>query len=110
MLDALKNGTHLSSCVQDGKFARCDPATLFASAGSRGKWPPTCFVHGTEDVFALEEWSWRAKSELEEAGTGDVEVVRVEGAGHVFDILLKEGDELFEGPVMEGLKFLEQRA
>lgn len=101
MIAGLASGSYLRDVVKDGDFARVDPVNAF-----KKDWPPTCFVHGTDDVFALEEWSFKASEELQTLGVVS-EVVRVSGQGHVFDLRLTEGDDLFQKYVMRGLKFLE---
>ncbi|KAI1031307.1 hypothetical protein LB504_000113 [Fusarium proliferatum] len=44
MFDQLGKGTHLKTVVGDGEYGRVDPASLF----SKGPFPPTFFIHGTE--------------------------------------------------------------
>ncbi|GME41400.1 putative polyketide synthase [Neofusicoccum parvum] len=125
MIGAIKRGWLYRACIAGpeskswgwgegsgsvGEVRAEDVAAVEATRGFAGKaegkkWPPTCFVHGTADVFAPFELAERAEKELREAG-GEVKLIKVEGAAHVFDMALKEGDALFEGPVVEALDWL----
>ena len=101
MINAIKTGTLYSSIVPDGDFDRVDPVSKFEK-----NFPPTYFVHGTADVFSKVEISEKMTKELLELGA-QAEMVRTEGQPHVFDIMLKEEDELFKGVVMDAFRWLE---
>lgn len=88
MFNAIKAGTHLKTVVADGNFARVDPGSLFSDAS----FPPTYFVHGTEDTLVDAKVSKQAYDELRSHGVGS-ELVLVEGAGHGFDAKLVPGDK-----------------
>lgn len=122
MIHALKHGTWFKACVEGGdvggeeegvKEGLISEETLAALEPTRGfgvpGFPPTCFVHGTDDVFAPFALAERAGREARAKGVVEVEFVRVQGAGHVFDIGLSEEDELFKGPVVTALKWFVER-
>lgn len=88
MFNAIKAGNHLTTVVADGNFARVDPATLFTDAS----FPPTYFVHGTEDPLVDAKVSKQAHDELRSHGVESA-LVLVEGAGHGFDAKLVPGDQ-----------------
>lgn len=88
MFNAIKAGNHLTTVVADGNFARVDPATLFSDTS----FPPTYFVHGTEDTLVDAKASKKAHDELKSHGV-ESELVLVEGAGHGFDAKLVPGDQ-----------------
>ncbi|KAB2579970.1 Non-reducing polyketide synthase ausA [Lasiodiplodia theobromae] len=120
MIHALKHGTWFRACVEGGdavgdgeEEGLISEETLTALEPTRGfgraaGFPPTCFVHGTEDVFAPFALAERAEREAKAKGV-EVKFVRVQGAGHVFDIGLAEEDELFKGPVVTALKWFVER-
>ena len=99
LISALRDGTWLGDCVKDGDVERVDPVRAFGKA-----FPPTCFVHGTADISAPWEISDRASRTLRDMGA-ESEFIKVEGAPHVFDLTVKEGDAWWEA-VMTGLRFL----
>ncbi|KAK7739360.1 hypothetical protein SLS63_001703 [Diaporthe eres] len=88
MFNAIKAGNHLTTVVADGNFARVDPAPLFSNAS----FPPTYFVHGTEDTLVDAKVSKQAYDELKSHDV-ESELVLVEGAGHGFDAKLVPGDQ-----------------
>lgn len=88
MFNAIKAGNHLTTVVGDGNFERVDPASLFSNAS----FPPTYFVHGTEDTLVDAKVSKQAHDELKSHGAKS-ELVLVEGAGHGFDAKLVPGDQ-----------------
>lgn len=88
MFNAIKAGNHLTTVVADGNFGRVDPASLFSNAS----FPPTYFVHGTDDTLVDAKVSKQAYDELKSHGV-ETELVLVEGAGHGFDAKLVPGDQ-----------------
>lgn len=102
MISTLRDGTNIAGVAGADGVQRMDPVKYFHK-----EFPPT--LHGTADVFASKGVSLVASANLRELGVW-TNVVEVEGAAHMFDIQLKEGDELFDGPVLGGLKFLARKA
>ncbi|ENH66321.1 hypothetical protein FOC1_g10001442 [Fusarium oxysporum f. sp. cubense race 1] len=80
MFDQLGKGTHLKTVVGDGDYDRVDPASLF----SKGRFPPTFFIHGAEDELVPARLSQQAYDELKSHGV-ETELVLVEGGQHGFD-------------------------
>ncbi|RKL36745.1 hypothetical protein BFJ72_g8294 [Fusarium proliferatum] len=80
MFDQLAKGTQLKTVVGDGDYGRIDPASLF----SKGQFPPTVFIHGTEDRLVPARLSQRAHGELKSNGI-ETELFLVEGGQHGFD-------------------------
>ncbi|EXK49735.1 hypothetical protein FOXG_01373 [Fusarium oxysporum f. sp. lycopersici 4287] len=80
MFDQLGKGTHLKTVVGDGDYDRVDPASLF----SKGRFPPTFFIHGAEDKLVPARLSQQAYDELKRHGV-ETELVLVEGGQHGFD-------------------------
>ncbi|KAH7058822.1 alpha beta-hydrolase [Macrophomina phaseolina] len=104
MIHAIKHGAlYAKELKEEDGVLEVEPTRGFGA-----KWPPTCFVHGTADVFAPVEVAERAERELRQEGA-EVELVRVEGAAHMFDIGLGPGDEAFDGPVVRALEWLVSR-
>ena len=100
MIKGMKAGTYLKEAVKDGNYDRVDPTKSFSS-----DFPPTCFIHGTEDDIVSHEFSVRASDELKNLGVKS-ELVLVQDQRHGFDMMLEEEDPLFQSYVMPGLKFL----
>jgi acetyl esterase/lipase len=97
---AFKEGTHLEHCVQDGDFARVDPASFFSSA-----FPPTIFLTGTKDTFIDPRFSRRAHEHL--AGLGvETKLILAEGGQHGFDFGLGRDEIQFKESVLPGYEFL----
>jgi acetyl esterase/lipase len=96
----IKAGTAISSIVPDGDYARVDPTTQFSE-----KFPPTYFLHGTEDVFVKCELTERAHEMLKGLGV-KTELVVGEEIGHAFDLHMEEGSELWGKYVVQALEFL----
>ncbi|KAG4293556.1 NAD-dependent aldehyde dehydrogenase [Fusarium proliferatum] len=80
MFDQLAKGTQLKTVVGDGDYGRIDPASLL----SKGQFPPTVFIHGTEDRLVPARLSQRAHDELKSNGI-ETELFLVEGGQHGFD-------------------------
>jgi acetyl esterase/lipase len=97
---AFKEGTQLERCVQDGDFARVDPATFFSSA-----FPPTIFLTGTKDTFIDPRFSRRAHEHLAELGV-DTKLILAEGGQHRFDFGLGRDEVQFKESVLPGYEFL----
>ncbi|KAL1961767.1 hypothetical protein VTN77DRAFT_1054 [Rasamsonia byssochlamydoides] len=100
----LKRGTWLAQVVKDGDFDRVD-----AAKGFRAEFPPTMFVHGTGNTFTESRISERAHAELKSLGV-ETELLLVPGVQHMFDMLLKEEDDIFKDYVLRGFKFLAEKA
>ncbi|KAG4261444.1 hypothetical protein FPRO03_11461 [Fusarium proliferatum] len=79
LLSSLRDGTLFQSVVQDGDYKRVDPVELFSA-----KFPPTCFVHGTEDKMALPRFSKAAYESLRSFGV-DAELLIADGEEHDFE-------------------------
>ncbi|CAO2648250.1 Nn.00g075170.m01.CDS01 [Neocucurbitaria sp. VM-36] len=102
-IQQLKNGTSISSIVQDGDYERVDATKRF----NKG-FPPTYFLHGGDaDVFINYRLSVRAHEELKEMGV-ETELVIGEEVGHVFDLMIEDTDPLFIKYVVPALEFLER--
>ncbi|KAF7168907.1 hypothetical protein CNMCM5623_001813 [Aspergillus felis] len=97
---AFKEGKHLERCVQDGGFARVDPATSFSSA-----FPPTIFLTGTEDTFIDPRFSRRAHEHLEGLGV-ETQLILAEGGQHGFNFGLGRDEAQFKESVLPGYEFL----
>ncbi|KAL1985301.1 hypothetical protein VTN96DRAFT_8100 [Rasamsonia emersonii] len=100
----LKKGSWLAQVVKDVDFDRVDAAKGFSST-----FPPTMFIHGNGDTFTESRISERAHKELKALGI-ETKLLLVPGAQHMFDMLLKEEDDLFQNYVLKGLKFLAEKA
>lgn len=83
---------HYSSIVPHGETDLLDPVALWRK---KGRYPPTCFLHGTGDTLVDVEFAKRAYGELRERG-GKAECILVEGKDHGFDEHLQRGEEGFE--------------
>ncbi|KAH7201145.1 Alpha/Beta hydrolase protein [Fusarium oxysporum] len=88
MFNAINTGSHVNTIVADGDFARVDPAFLL----SKNDFPPTYFVHGTEDTLVKSKFSEKAHKQLISNGI-ESELVLVQGGGHGLDARLVPGDE-----------------
>jgi acetyl esterase/lipase len=110
-LSVLKNGSFMETVMPDGKFELIDPCVRFTEVGER--WPPTIFVQGDKDDLPGSGMAYveRAVNELKAAGAKKVEVERVVGESHVFDLPPDVGTTDL-GPkwqsVVKGLDFLGQ--
>ena len=104
MISTLRDGTNIDKVIKDGDYTRADPVESFHKA-----YPPTRFVHGTADIFAPKMVSGIATMKLRKLGV-DADRTWVEGAAHVFDFQLEEDDPLFQGPVLENLRWLAAKA
>ncbi|EXA29863.1 hypothetical protein FOVG_18697 [Fusarium oxysporum f. sp. pisi HDV247] len=100
MFDQLGKGTQLKTVVGDSNYDRVDPASKFAN----GHFPPTFFIHGTEDRLVLAKLSQLAHDELKSHGV-ETELVLVDGGQHGFDDSLQPGDSEF-GLLEKGFNFL----
>ncbi|KAF4421579.1 polyketide synthase [Fusarium acutatum] len=76
-----------------------DPASLFP----KGQFPPTFFIHGTEDKLVPARLSQRAHDELKSHGV-ETKLVMVEGGQHGFDEIGKPENAL--EPLGKGFEFL----
>ncbi|KAK2686273.1 hypothetical protein QWA68_014850 [Fusarium oxysporum] len=79
LLSNLRDGTLIRNVVQDDNYDRVDPVGLFSS-----KFPPTCFIHGTEDKMALPRFSSQACQTLRSFGV-DAKLIVANGYGHDFE-------------------------
>jgi acetyl esterase/lipase len=110
-LAILKNGSFMETVMPDGKFELTDPCVRFSEVGER--WPPLMFVQGDKDDLPGSGIAYveRAVKELKAAGAKKVEVERVVGESHVFDLPPTVGTTDM-GPkwqsVLRGLDFLSQ--
>lgn len=100
MLSALRDGNLISGVVKDGHLKRVDPVHNFGPA-----FPPTCFIHGTEDVFAPHYLTLKAHKKLEDAGAQS-KLLSVPDQNHALDIALQREDALFQTWIKPGLRFL----
>ncbi|PVH74399.1 alpha/beta-hydrolase [Cadophora sp. DSE1049] len=100
MFSAVKKGALIESIVADGNYETVDPAFLF----SKGKFPPTYFIHGTADTLVPHKLSQKAHDELVAAGH-ESHLVLVEGAPHGLDARMQEGDDTYR-TIVKGLEFL----
>lgn len=117
MIHAIKHGKLYEKCLR-GPASKDEDAggevdakvveEVEPTRGFKKSWPPTCFVHGTEDVFVPFSTAERAERELKEKDA-EVELIKVHGAGHVFDMALGKGDVVFESTVAPALKWLVER-
>ena len=110
-LSILKKGTFIETVAPDGKLELMDPCLSFAEVGKQ--WPPTIFVQGDKDDLPGSgiEYVERAVGELKAAGAKKIELERVVGESHVFDLPPFVGTTDL-GPkwqaVVKGLDFLSQ--
>jgi acetyl esterase/lipase len=87
--------------VKDGNFNRIDPASAFSKS-----FPPTMFIHGTADTVTPTRISDMAYEKLA-ALEVKTEIIRVEGADHMFDLLYSSPeDDGFQKYVLPGFAFL----
>ncbi|CAI6095266.1 unnamed protein product [Clonostachys chloroleuca] len=100
MFDQLGKGTQLKTVVGDDNYDRVDPASQF----SKARFPPTIFIHGTEDRLVPAKLSQQAYGELESHGV-ETELVLVTGGPHGFDDRAQPGDSEF-GLLEKGFDFL----
>jgi pimeloyl-ACP methyl ester carboxylesterase len=98
----LKRGTHLQNIVQDGKYDRVDPVTIFSKS-----FPPTMFIHGDADTMVPTSLSLRAHSVLQALGV-DSKLVLVPNASHGFEIGLPAEEPNYQY-VAQGIDFLKQQ-
>ncbi|KAH8889989.1 alpha/beta-hydrolase [Thozetella sp. PMI_491] len=102
LLTSIKEGWWLREIVQDGNYARIDPATLFGPA-----FPPTAFIHGTADVVCPHSLSEKAHASLREHGV-DTALFLVPDKPHDFDAAMTRHDAEFT-KVREGLQWLSEK-
>ncbi|SPJ86720.1 uncharacterized protein FTOL_11745 [Fusarium torulosum] len=100
MFDQLGKGTQLKTVVGDDNYDRVDPSSQFAN----GHFPPTFFIHGTEDKLVPAKLSQQAHDELKSHGV-ETDLVLVDGGQHGFDERAKPGDSEFD-LLEEGFHFL----
>jgi acetyl esterase/lipase len=103
LFDVITKGKLMSSVVPDGDYERVDPARHISK-----DWPPTFFLHGTEDGLVLARFSEQAHEELKALEVA-TELRLVDGAEHAFDEPKKVGDEGFK-VIWEGPTWLAARA
>jgi dipeptidyl aminopeptidase/acylaminoacyl peptidase len=89
MFDQLGKGTQLKTVVGDSDYDRVDPVSLF----TKSHFPPTFFIHGTEDKLVPARLSQQAHGELKGHGV-ETELVLVEGGQHGFDEIGKPENAL----------------
>ncbi|KAF4458229.1 polyketide synthase [Fusarium albosuccineum] len=100
MFEAMGKGTLLKTTVGDDNYNRVDPVSLF----SKGQFPPTYFIHGTEDRLVPARLSQRAHDELKSHGV-ETELALVEGGQHGLDEKAQPGDGVFD-VLTKGFEFL----
>ncbi|KAM6508320.1 hypothetical protein FALCPG4_018193 [Fusarium falciforme] len=100
MFESMGKGTLLKATVGDDNYDRVDPVSLF----TKGHFPPTYFIHGTEDRLVPASLSQRAHDELKSHGV-ETELVLVEGGQHGFDERAQPGDSVFD-VLTKGFEFL----
>lgn len=111
-LKVLAAGAMMEAVMPGGKnLEAIDPVVRFKEVGAQ--WPPTVFVQGDKDDVSGSgiELVERAVGELKKVGAAKVEVVRVAGEGHVFDLPPMVGtSDLGEKwqAVLKGLDFLRE--
>ncbi|KAL5590249.1 hypothetical protein FOBRF1_013806 [Fusarium oxysporum] len=79
LLSNLRDGTMFRNVVQDDNYERVDPVELFSA-----NFPPTCFIHGTEDRMALPRFSAQACQALQSLSV-DSKFIVANGYGHDFE-------------------------
>ncbi|KAL8809205.1 MAG: hypothetical protein Q9200_003619 [Gallowayella weberi] len=86
LLSHLEHGSWTSTVQPDRNFRAMDPCVLFAEKGA--SWPPTILVQGDKDDLpgSSLEYVERAITDLKTAGASKVELMRVEGESHMFDM------------------------
>lgn len=89
LLSHLRDGTWLRDVVQDGDYKRVDPVELFSKS-----FPPTCFLHGTEDAMCPPRLSEQAHKALRSFQVPS-ELLVVEGKGHDFENRIDKADPAF---------------
>jgi acetyl esterase/lipase len=103
--NSFKTGNHMKLLVKDGNFNRIDPASVFSKT-----FPPTMFIHGTADTVTPTRISEKAYETLTALGV-KTELILVEGADHMFDMLFcNPEDDGFKKYVLPGLVFLAAEA
>lgn len=104
----------MQTICPDGDFRVVDPLTHLTTNNTDkdqgdegGKWPAVMLVQGDADFIPGSgiDLAQRAERDLREAGVGDVALVVVEGAGHMFDLPLSDTSPGWEA-VVEGLEWL----
>ncbi|KAM0415898.1 hypothetical protein ACHAPT_013160 [Fusarium lateritium] len=100
MFESMGKGKLLKATVGDDNYDRVDPVPLFTNV----HFPPTYFIHGTEDKLVPVRLSQRAHDELKSRGV-ETELVLVEGGQHGFDENAQPGDSVF-GLLTKGFEFL----
>ncbi|EEU38492.1 uncharacterized protein NECHADRAFT_55379 [Fusarium vanettenii 77-13-4] len=100
MFDAMGKGTLFKTAVGDDNYDRVDPVSLFIKA----HFPPTYFIHGTQDRLVPARLSQRAHDELKSRGV-ETELALVDGGQHGFDESAQPGDGVF-GLLTKGFEFL----
>lgn len=99
--NAFKSGKHLSLVADGADHKLIDGSNAFSS-----KFPPTMFIHGTEDTVTPSRISERAQQELSRLGA-ESHIILVEGANHMFDMFLTDPeDEAYRNYVLRGFQFL----
>ena len=106
VLDKVKHATLLSALC-GGEYDAHDPVTM--KGGLTKDFPPTFFLHGSEDILVNVKFAERCYEELRGLGV-DTGVVVMEGGGHGYDGELKDGDEAFERAVKPGLEFVKKHS
>lgn len=102
LLTNLKEGTWLRNVVQDEQYNRVDPSMLFSA-----NFPPTCFVHGTEDKMCEPRFSGQAYQELQRHNV-ESKLLLAEGKGHDFDGKISKDNPDFS-LLREAFNFLAQQ-
>lgn len=104
----------MQTICPDGNFRVLDPlvhlttnTTAKNNEVGKREWPAVMLVQGDADLIPGSgiDLARRAEGDLRAAGVGDVGLVVVEGAGHMFDLPLSNTSPGWEA-VLEGLEWL----
>lgn len=109
----LKEGRWMQTICPDGDFRVVDPMVQHLTTNNAKKqenWPAVMLVQGDADLIPGSgiDLARRAERDLRDAGVGEVALVVVEGAGHMFDLPLDETSPGWEA-VARGLEWLSRR-
>lgn len=97
---AAKKGTSYPDVVQDGDYERVEATNRFSK-----NFPPTIFLHGTQDPFVDYKLAVRAHEQLKALGV-ETEILLGDDIEHGFDIFLtSQDDPKFTKYVLPALEF-----
>lgn len=100
LVTSVRRGKLFDKIIAEHEYDQVDPERLFKST----RFPPSCFIQGTEDKTVDEKFARQAHAELQSHGV-ESKLLIVEGAPHGFDARLKRGDDAFR-VIEDGLRFL----